>query len=64
VGFTKLGKKKTIFGLVEINEVQDAALSWNKGGNAGSETPLPSRPFSQDNHMIITCLGGFVPVSQ
>ena len=25
---------------------------------------FPSRPCSQDNHMIVTCLGGFVPVSQ
>lgn len=55
VGFAKLRKEKTIFGVVETNEVQDAALSCNRDWKGGSEPPplsLPSIPCSQDNHMI------------
>ena len=41
-GIRQTGKeKKTIFGMVEINEVQDAALSWTWGRNAGSDPPPP-----------------------
>ena len=53
-GIRQTGKEKTIFGVVEINEVQDAALSWNKGGNAGSELPPLSLPDPVPK--IITCL--------
>ena len=35
-------QNETMFGVVEINEVQDAALSYNRGGNAGIRAPPPS----------------------
>ena len=44
-GIRQTGKeKKTIFGMVEINEVQDAALSWTRGRTAGSDPPPPPPP--------------------